>query len=178
MAASTNELKRIYQGLFVSASGPQMLVRLRDALLDFDQERVENTRGLADKILAELNDGKDPELTVMQLSCLKRLFDGRELDSVTPLKLGAVTVAPAFAFYGNATADAGYPELFQSLQQLVYEYSVDRSDQKRDAALQKLRAIAPATDWGNAELSGFEYLMVRDARFKSIAPFPVDLNLW
>jgi hypothetical protein len=178
MSGSATELKRIYDAIFVFAGGPQMLVRLRDALLEFDQENAEDTRRPADKILTQLNDGKDPELTEMQLSCLKRLFDLPELESVTPLKLGSVAVAPAYTFYGNAMADPAFPEMLQGAQQRVYEYSIHHSDQNRLNALQRLRTIAPEIDWKDAELSSLECLMVRDARFKSIAPFPVDLNLW
>src|SRR5437660_1551427 len=83
MAATASELRRIYTNLFSDPEDPARLHRLRRALDEVDRALPES-RHDADRILALLNDGLAPDLTLTQLECLRSVLSAKAFAPLMP----------------------------------------------------------------------------------------------
>lgn len=177
MSATASELKRIYQNLFVDPGDAGPLRRLQRALSGVRRED-EGSRREADRLLAGLNDGFDPELTFTQLECLRNVLSEKAFEPLVPLaEHDPATVEPLIRLYKSLFSEPDLAHL-RALQQAVFDYDQFGTETKRLAVLGLLRGLDPRGAWGDAHIGALDALLVRDITFKQIAPFQVTGDFW
>ena len=178
MAASVTELRRIYGNLFVETDYPGRLHALRAALDKIDRRQPES-RNEADVLLGMLNDGGDPGLSFTQLECLRSLLSARPFAPLVPSEISPADEESnqLRRFYRRLFSEPDLGQL-RSLQRAVFEYDELGTDDKRLAVLALLREINPEARWTDAHVGALDALLVRDIRFKQVAPFQVTGDWW
>ena len=178
MAASVTELRRIYGNLFVETGYPGRLQALRAALDKVDRHQPDS-RDDADRLLGTLNGGGDPGLSFTQLECLRSLLSARPFAPLVPSEVSPSDEASnqLRTFYRRLFSEPDLGHL-RSLQQAVFEYDKLGTDDKRLAVLELLREINPEAKWNDAHVGALDALLVRDIRFKQVAPFQVTGDWW
>ena len=177
MAATASELRRIYTNLFSDPDDPGRLHRMQGALDKVDRAVPESRRD-ADWMLASLNDGLDPELTVTQLECLRSVLSAEAFAPLMPTAACSPAVAAQLiALYKSLFAEPDLAHL-RALQQAVFDYDRFGTEAKRLAVLALLRDLNPAGTWSDAHIGALDALLVRDITFKQVAPFQVTGDGW
>jgi hypothetical protein len=178
MAASVTELRRIYGNLFVETHYPGRLHALRAALDKVDR-RQPDSRDYADRLLGTLNGGSDPGLSLTQLECLRSLLNARPFAALVPSEASPSDEAShqLRTFYRRLFSEPDLGRL-RALQRAVFEYDERGTDDKRLAVLEMLREINPDAKWNDAHVGALNALLVRDIRFKQVAPFQVTGDWW
>jgi hypothetical protein len=177
MAATATELRRIYANLFNEPGNSNRLTALRMALGPINRSAPES-RNDADRLLEQLNDGADPELTFTQLECLKVVLSQRAFAPLMPTsESSAERAGPLIELYKRLFAEPDLAHL-RALQQAVFEYDKLGTEPKRLAVLALLRDLSPRGSWSDLHIGALDALLVRDITFKQIAPFQVTGDFW
>ena len=177
MAATASELRRIYINLFNQPGDARSLTALRDALEAVDRDRPE-TRRSADRMLASLNEGEDPELTFTQLECLRAVLSEAAFAPLVPTAGHTPEMAAhLIQLYKSLFAEPDLAHL-RALQQAVFDYDKFGTEPKRLAVLSLLRDLNPRAAWSDAHIGALDALLVRDITFKQVAPFQVTGDNW
>ena len=177
MAATATELKRIYGNLFREPGDPAPLHALRRALAPLRREDP-SSRTTADRLLASLNDGVDPELTYTQLESLGVVLSQKDFAPLIPtVEQSAEAAGPLIELYKRLFAESDLAHL-RALQQAVFEYDKLGTEPKRRAVLALLQDLSPEGTWSDAHIGALDALLVRDITFKQVAPFQVSGDIW
>jgi hypothetical protein len=177
MAATASELRRIYTSLFGEPDSAERLHALQQALGRADRDEPES-RADADQLLAELNDGVDPDLTFTQLECLRSVLSAKAFAPLMPTaEHSPETAGDLIRLYKNLFSEPDLAHL-RALQQAVFDYDKFGTERKRLAVLALLRDLNPDGAWSDAHIGALDALLVRDITFKHIAPFQVTGDFW
>ena len=177
MAATANELRRIYSYLLGDRHHPERLPALREALAsvvrDDPDSRVE-----ADRQLALANGGVSPEMTFTQLECLRVVLSQEDFAPIMPtISMGPGATTSLVELYKRLFAEPDLGHL-RSLQRAVFEYDKLGTESKRRAVLDLLRELSPRGDWTDAHIGALDALLVRDITFKQVSPFQGSGDNW
>jgi hypothetical protein len=177
MAATATELRRIYANLFNEPGNAQPLHTLRRALAAVDRGDT-TSRDDADRLLQDLNDGIDPELTFTQLDCLRVVLSQKDFAPLIPtVEQAADRAGPLIELYKRLFAEPDLAHL-RALQQAVFDYDQLGTEPKRRAVLALLCDLSPGGHWNDAHIGALDALLVRDITFKQVAPFQVTGDTW
>ena len=160
MALTVEQLKELYQLIFVG--NPTHLEELTDCLQRCGPDNWDAAR---DKI-AELIPNADPNED-SQLACLKKILCGSKLAPLRP------------DFYRKIVQDNQYPKLVE-VQREMYDHYGIQSQIRLDDIAEKLIAILedPPGTWTEQRLDALYELLIRDIRFKTVAPYGVSTSCW
>ena len=177
MAATANELRRIYSYLLGDRHHPERLPALREALASVARDDPDS-RGAADRQLALANGGVNPEMTFTQLECLRVVLSQEDFAPIVPtISMGSGASTSLVELYKRLFAEPDLGHL-RSLQRAVFEYDKLGTESKRRAVLDLLRELSPRGDWTDAHIGALDALLVRDITFKQISPFQVTGDIW
>lgn len=177
MAATANELRRIYSYLLGEHDHPERLPALRRALGAIVRDDPAS-RGDADRFLTSANGGVNPELTFTQLECLKVVLSQEDFARIVPtVATGDGATTSLVELYKRLFSEPDLGHL-RALQRAVFEYDKLGSEPKRRAVLDLLRELSPKGDWTDAHVGALDALLVRDITFKQVSPFQVSGDAW
>jgi hypothetical protein len=177
MAATANELRRIYSYLLGEHDHPERLPALRRALLSIIRDDPAS-RGDADRFLTIANGGVNPELTFTQLECLKVVLSQEDFALIVPtIATGSGATTSLVELYKRLFSEPDLGHL-RALQRAVFEYDRLGTEPKRRAVLDLLRELSPKGDWSDAHVGALDALLVRDISFKQVSPFQVSGDAW